>query len=85
MEKSRLDLMAFGWALSGALVVLLIVCEAAAVVLPSWQLAHTWLMLFSAAEVGSLRNLVEGVIASAIFGWIVAAVLVTIYNRLVRR
>lgn len=85
MEKSKLDLLAFGWALSGALVVLLVLCEAAAIVLPGWQLTHTWLTLFSAAEVGSLRNLVEGVIASAIFGWIIAAVLVTIYNRLVRR
>ena len=84
MEKSKLDLMAFAWALSGALVVLLVLCEAAAVILPGWQLAHNWLMLFSAAEVGSLRNFIEGVVASAIFGWITAAVLVTIYNRLVR-
>ena len=53
MEKSKLDLVAFGCALS-------------------------------AAEVGSLRNFIEGVVASAIFGWITAAVLVTIYNSLVR-
>ena len=85
MEKHRLDLIAFGWALSGALVALLVICEAAAVILPGWQLAHNWLTLFSAADVGSLRNFIEGVIASAIFGWIIAAVLVTIYNRLVRR
>ena len=85
MEKSQLELMAFGWALSGALVVLLVLCEAAAAILPGWQLAHTWLTLFSAAEVGSLRNLIEGVVASGIFGWIVAVVLVTIYNRLLRR
>ena len=85
MEKSRLDLMAFGWALSGALVVLLVVCEAAAVILPGWQLTHAWLALFSSAEVGSLRNLIEGVISSAIFGWIIASVLVSIYNRLVGR
>jgi hypothetical protein len=85
MDKSKLDLMAFGWALSGALVVLLAVCEAAAVILPGWQLTHAWLALFSSAEVGSLRNLIEGIIASAIFGWITAAVLVTIYNRLVGR
>ncbi|MEO6606872.1 MAG: hypothetical protein ABIN69_00205 [Aestuariivirga sp.] len=85
MENSRLELMAFGWALSGALVVLLALCEGAAIILPGWQLAHTWLTLFSAAEVGSLRNLTEGIIVSAIFGWIIAAVLVTIYNRLARR
>jgi hypothetical protein len=85
MENSKLDRMAFGWALSGALVVLLILCEAAAIILPGWQLSHNWLSLFSAAEVGSLRNFIEGIVASAIFGWITAAVLVTIYNRLMRR
>ncbi len=85
MEKSKLELQAFGWAFSGALVVLLVLCEAAAVILPGWQLAHNWLTLFSAAKVGSLRNFIEGVVASVIFGWIIAAVLVTINNRLLRR
>ena len=85
MENSKLDLVAFGWALSGALVVLLVLCEAAAMILPGWQLAHNWLALFSTAEVGSFRNLIEGIIFSAVFGWIVAVVLVSIYNRLVRR
>ena len=85
MEKLKLDLMAFGWALSSSLVVLLILCEIVAMVLPSWQLAHNWLGLFSTAEVGSLRNLFDGVIASAIGGWITAAVLGTIYNRLIMR
>ena len=85
MEKLKLDLVAFGWALSGALVLLLILCEAAAFVLPGWQLAHNWLGLFSAAEIGSLRNLFDGIVASVIFGWITAAVLVTIYNRLIGR
>ena len=85
MEKSKLDLIAFGWGLSGALVVLLILCEAVAIILPGWQLTHAWLTLFSTAEVGSLRNLIDGVIFSAFFGWITAAVLVTIYNQLIRR
>ena len=85
MENSKFDLVAFGWALSGALVVLFVLCEAAAMILPGWQLAHNWLMLFSTAEVGTIRNLFDGVVFSAIFGWITAAVLVTIYNRLVRR
>ena len=85
MEKSKLEFMAFDWAPSGALVVLLVLYEAVAVILPGWQLAHNWLTLFSAAEVGSLRSFIEGILASAIFGWITAAFLVTIYNRLVRR
>ena len=84
MQTAKLDLKAFGWGLSTALVALLILCEAAAVILPTWQLAHNWLTLFSAAEVGSLRNIVEGIIYSAIFGWISAVILVTIYNRLAK-
>jgi uncharacterized membrane protein YeaQ/YmgE (transglycosylase-associated protein family) len=85
MENTKLNLMAFGWALSGSLVVLLVLCEAAAMILPGWQLAHNWLMLFSTAEVGSFRNLIDGIISSAVFGWITAVVLVSIYNRLARR
>jgi uncharacterized membrane protein YeaQ/YmgE (transglycosylase-associated protein family) len=85
MEKSKFDLMAFGWALSGALVVLFVLCALAAIVFPGWQLAHGWLLLFSVAPAGSIRNLVEGIIFSVIFGWITAAVLVTIYNRLIRK
>lgn len=84
MTDSKLDMMAFGWGLSGALVVLLVICEAAAMILPGWQLAHGWLALFSTAEVGSLRNFIDGVVFSIIFGWITAAVLVSIYNRLAR-
>ena len=84
MENSKLNLMAFGWALSGALVVLLILCEAVAVILPGWQITHGWLMLFSTATPGSLRNLIDGVIFSAFFGWVTAAVLVSIYNRLAK-
>ena len=85
MEKFKLDLVAFGWALSSSLVVLLVLCEVVAMVLPGWQLAHNWLGLFSTTEVGSLRNLIDGVIANAIGGWITAAVFVTIYNRLIAK
>jgi hypothetical protein len=67
------------------LVVLLILCEAVAIILPGWQITHGWLMLFSTAAPGSLRNLIDGVIFSAFFGWVTAAVLVLIYNRLAGR
>jgi hypothetical protein len=48
------------------------------------QVTHNWLMLFSAAAPGSLRNLIDGIVFSIIFGWVAAAVLVVIYNRLAR-
>jgi hypothetical protein len=84
MNTTKLDLMAFGWGLSAALVVLVILCALAAMIFPGWSLAHNWLTLFSAADVGSLRNLIEGVISSVIMGWITATILVLVYNRLVR-
>ena len=85
MEKLKIDLVAFGWALSSLLIVLLALCEVTQMFLPGWQLAHNSLSLFSTAEIGSLRNFSESVITSAIFGWITAAVLVTIYTRLITR
>jgi hypothetical protein len=84
MDRQPLDLAGFGWGLSGALVVLLLICEIAAWIFPGWVLSHNWLMLFSAAEAGSLRNLLDGVVFSVLFGWIAAAVLVVIYNRVVK-
>jgi hypothetical protein len=61
------------------------ICEGAAVFMPSWQLAHNWLTLFPSAEVGSWRNFFDGIVSSLIFGWITAVVMVSIYNRIVRR
>jgi hypothetical protein len=63
----------------------LVFCEAAAMILPGWQPAHSWLALFSTAEVGGFRNMIDGIIFSMVFGWITAVVMVSIYNRLVRR
>jgi hypothetical protein len=82
MEKTSLDLVAFGWALSGTLVVLFVLCALAAMIFPGWQLAHGWLSLFSVAPAGSIRNLADGIVFSVIFGWVSAAIFVTIYNRL---
>ena len=56
VEKSKLDLVAFGCALSAALVVLLILCEGAAVILPGWPLAHNWLTLFSSPTIINLSG-----------------------------
>jgi hypothetical protein len=84
-EFSKLNLMAFGWALSTALIVLFILCEAAAIVFPGWQLAHGWLALFSTADVGSVRNLMDGIVFSVVFGWITAGVLAPTYNWFAKR
>jgi hypothetical protein len=85
MTTLKLDTIALGWASSATLVVMMLLCQAAAFAFPGWPLAHVWLTLFSAAEIGTMRNLAEGVAFSLIMGWIVAIVLASVYNRLAVR
>ncbi len=42
--------------------------------------AHEWLNLFSALPVGSIDQLVEGVIFSAVAAWFAALIFVPVYN-----
>jgi hypothetical protein len=44
--------------------------------------SHGWITLFTKAPVGSVGALIEGVIWSIIFGWIIAIVIVPTYNRI---
>ncbi len=80
----KLDAMALGWALSATLVLLVVLCAAAALAFPGVQLAHAWLGLFSTAAPGSLRNFVDGVVWSIVFGWISAVSMALVYNRMAR-
>jgi len=84
MRLAKLDLTGFGVALSGTLVLLVIVCAAAAAILPGWQVAHNWLSLFSPNKPGSMSNFIEGIVYSIIFGWIIATVFVPAYNFTIR-
>lgn len=79
-----INLGAFGVATSAALVVLFALCWLVAALLPGLEGAsHGWITLFTKAPVGSVRALIEGVIWSIIFGWIIAIVMVPTYNRIV--
>jgi hypothetical protein len=49
---------------------------------PTASLAHNWLGLFSTAPVGSVAQLVEGVIWNVVFAWIAAIIFGVVYNRL---
>ncbi len=80
----KLDAMALGWALSATLVLLFVLCAAAALVFPGVQLAHAWLGLFSTTAPGSLRNLVDGVVWSFVLGWVSAVSMALVYNRMAR-
>jgi uncharacterized protein YqhQ len=81
MSTHRIEFKAFGLGLAAAIVASNLLCAAVAVVLPTYQATHNWLLLFSPAEVGSLRNLVEGIVNGIIVSWIFAAVFTAVYNR----
>jgi hypothetical protein len=70
------------WSLSATFVLLFILCFLAALLFPTASLAHNWLGLFSTAPVGSVAQLVEGVIWNVVFAWIAAIIFGVVYNRL---
>ncbi len=78
-----LKLTAFGWGLSAALVVLYVLCWLAVLVAPG--LAHGWLALFSTEPAGTAGGVVTGAVVSVAMGWVTAAVLVPVYNAVLRR
>jgi hypothetical protein len=85
-SSSPFNAVALGWALSATLVVLFVLCLAAALVLPErWPASHRWVGLFSLAPLTSARVWLDGIVFSIVFGWISAVVLSLVYNRLVRR
>ena len=83
-RSAPLHLIAFGVAAAAALVTLFVLCWLVAAGMPSLVSAsHGWIRLFTTAPEGSARALIEGVIWSIVFGWIIAAVMVPIYNKIV--
>jgi len=84
-ENSPLDVVALGWGLSAALVVLFVICLAVALVLPEWRASHGWIGLFSVAPMTSARVWIDGIVFSIVFGWVTGVVLALVYNRLIRR
>ena len=81
-RSAPLHLGALGFAASAALVVLFVLCWIVAAVIPSLGASHGWIALFTTAPVSSVRALVEGVVWSIVFAWIIALVIVPIYNRI---
>lgn len=84
-STNRLNVIALGWALSAALVVLFVICLIAALAFPEWPASHGWIRLFSVSPVNSMRVWIDGVVFSIVFGWIAAIVLAFTYNRLINR
>ncbi len=80
----RLSLPGLGWGFSAALVVLFVLCMLAALFLPM-RAAHGYVMLLSAAPLGSPNMWMEGLIWSIVAGWLIALVFGTVYNWIVAR
>jgi hypothetical protein len=83
--NSPLDVIALGWGLSAALVVLFVICLAVALVFPEWRGSHAWVGLFSLAPMTSARVWIDGIVFSIVFGWVAGVVLGLVYNLLIRR
>jgi hypothetical protein len=82
-RSAPLHFIAFGVAAAAALVVLFVLCWLVAAGMPSLVSAsHGWIRLFTTAPESSGRALIEGIIWSIVFGWIIAAVMVPIYNKI---
>lgn len=79
------SIVALGWALSAALVVLFVACLIVALAFPDLPASHAWVGLFSAAPTNSVRVWIDGIVFSVVFGWITGAVFGAVYNRLVAR
>ena len=81
-RSAPINVVALGVAVSVTLVVLFVLCWIVALALPSLNLSHGWINLYTTAPVSSIRPLIEGGIWSVVFGWIIAIVLGPTYNKL---
>jgi hypothetical protein len=84
-RSAPIDIQVLGWALTITFLLLYLLCWAAALAVPDLPLAHGWILLFSTADPGSARSLIEGVVGSVAFAWISALAFGWAYNRLSRR
>src|SRR5512146_3083162 len=82
VDQGPVFIVPLAWGLSAAFVVLFILCFLAALLFPTASLAHNWLGLFSTAPVGSVAQLIEGVIWNVLLAWIAAVIFGVVYNRL---
>jgi hypothetical protein len=71
-----------GWGLTATFVVLFVLCFLAALLFPNAELTHSWLSLYSTRPMGSVGQLIEGVIWNVVFAWIAAVIFGLVYNSL---
>jgi hypothetical protein len=84
-STARLSPIAAAFGLAVALIVLFMICAIVQALVPGLQATHAWIGLFTAAEPGSLRAWIEGLMYSAAFGAVAGAVFVAAYNAMLSR
>jgi len=91
-ENNQLNVVALGWAVSAALIILFVICLVSSFVFPSLPASQgwaAWIALFSVTPAEhpflSIRVWLDGIGFSLVFGWVTAIVLGTVYNRFVSR
>src|SRR6266571_191587 len=90
--NAPLNVVALGWAISAALIILFVICLVISFVfpdLPASQGWSAWIALFSVTPTEhpllSPRVWIDGILFRLVFGWVTAAILGLVYNRLVSR
>jgi hypothetical protein len=86
------NIVAMGWAISAALVILFVVCLVMSFLypeMPASQAWTAWIGLFSVTPsehpITSVRVWIDGIAFSLVFGWISAAVIGLVYNWFISR
>ena len=59
-----------------------VLCFLAALLFHNAKLTHNWLSLYSTRPMGSVGQLIEGVIWNVAFAWIAAVIFGVVYNSL---
>jgi hypothetical protein len=92
MANNPLNIVALGWAISAALVVLFVICMVAGFLFPDLPAAQGWLAwigLFSVTPsehpFTSVRVWIDGIGFSLVFGWVTTVVVGLVYNRFIGR
>jgi hypothetical protein len=84
VKPPGLSTLAAGAALTVTLVAAYIVCWLSSTLPVAGAFAHNWLNLFSAKPLGSVDQLVEGAIYSAVTAWFAALFFTVVYNLVAR-
>lgn len=83
-RRSGIGVLPLGIALAVTLLAAYVACWLVAASPYAAPFTHAWLQLFSAEPAGSIAQLIEGSIFSAVAAWFAALIFVPVYNLVAR-